>query len=179
MVVVTRVLRRSVLLAAASVTLCTAAPPAVAQPPSPQRHRAEEASMSDNDNRREAAELLALESAVMKAIAAKDRDALRPILADHFVLRMPGAPDVGKEQFLDGIMAVPGDVESIRGEDTKASVLGGLGIVTGLQIATVRLAADGRVVSSRGAFTDVFERIDGRWRLALAFSVELPETAAE
>jgi hypothetical protein len=31
------------------------------------------------------------------------------------------------------------------------------------------------VVTSRGAFTDVFERIDGQWRLVLAHSVDLPE----
>jgi len=131
--------------------------------------------MSDRGAGQVTDELLALESAVMKAIAAKDRATLDPMLADGFVLRMPGMPDVGKEQFLEGIMAVPGDVESIRGEDTRASVVGGLAIVTGLQIATVRLAEDGRVVTSRGAFTDVFERIDGQWRLVLAYSVDLPE----
>jgi len=131
--------------------------------------------MSDRGSGQTSDELLALESAVMKAIAAKDRATLAPILADGFVLRMPGAADVGKEPFLEGIMAVPGDVESIRGEDTKASVVGGIGVVTGVQIATVRLAEDGRVVTSRGAFTDVFERVDGRWRLVLAYSVDLPE----
>jgi hypothetical protein len=64
-------------------------------------------------------ELLSLESTVMQAIAAKDRVALRPLLAES-----------------------------------------------------------GGVVTSRGAFTDVFTRVEGRWRLALAFSVELPGDAA-
>ena len=123
-------------------------------------------------------ELLSLESSVMQAIASKDRAALRPVLAETFVLRMPGATDVTKDQFLDSIAAVPGNIESSRGEGTRASVVDGVGIVTGVQIATVRLAETGAVVTSRGAFTDVFTRVDGRWRLALAFSVELPGDAA-
>lgn len=130
--------------------------------------------MIDDAPDRRLAELLALERTVMQAIAAKDRDALRPILSDRFVLRMPGVPDAGKEQFLEAIGATPGEIETIRGEETHAALFGDTGIVTGLQIATVRLASDGRVVTSRGAFTDVFERRGEGWQLVLAFSVELP-----
>jgi ketosteroid isomerase-like protein len=159
------------------ILLCGLMPPiAAAQTAaSPERRHVEGAFMSGSDQQQAIDALLALEATVMKAIAAKDRDTLRPILSDTFVLRVPGAPDVDKDQFLEGIAAVPGDVQSIRGEDTKAAVFGDLGIVTGLQIATVRLAEDGRLVASRGAFTDVFERADGRWRLALAFSIELTD----
>ena len=134
--------------------------------------------MINDEREARLAELLALERTVMKAIAAKDRDALRPILADRFVLRMPGAPDAGKEQFLEAIGATPGEIEAIRGEETHAALFGDIGIVTGLQIATVRLAADARVVTSRGAFTDVFERRGAGWQLVLAFSVELPSDDA-
>jgi ketosteroid isomerase-like protein len=121
-------------------------------------------------------ELLEIESQVMRAIGAKDREALEPLLAAAFVLRAPGQPDVARDQFLKAIAAVPGEILSIEGHDTKAAVAGDAGIVTGLQVATVRLAEDGRVVTSRAAFTDVFTRTNGRWQLALAVSVELPES---
>jgi hypothetical protein len=121
-------------------------------------------------------ELLEVESRVMRAIGAKDRGALESLLAGDFVLRTPEAADVPHEQFLEAIAAVPGEILSIEGHGTKASIVGDAGIVTGVQVATVRLAEDGGVVTSRSAFTDVFTRADGRWQLTLAFSVELPES---
>src|SRR5687768_13188460 len=77
---------------------------------SSERQPVEGAYMKGSDHQEAVDALLALEATVMKAIAAKDRGTLSPILAETFVLRVPGAPDVDKEQFLEGIAAVPGDV---------------------------------------------------------------------
>lgn len=132
------------------------------------------------DDRRDAADqLLALEARIMEAIAARDRVTLGPLLTDGFVLQVPGAADVGREPFLEAIASVPGEIQSIRGEGTRASLVGEVGVVTGVQVATVRLAENGRVVTSRGAYTDVFERVNGEWRLALAFSVDLPPQSGD
>lgn len=45
-------------------------------------------------------------------------------------------------------------------------------VVVGIQKANVELEDSG-AVSSVGSFTDVFRRVDGRWRLWLAHSTEL------
>jgi hypothetical protein len=134
---------------------------------------------ADNRDRRMMDELLRVDSAIMQAIGARSREALEPLLTDSFVLRVPGAPDVNKQAFLDAITDIPGEIQSIRGEHVKAAVVDTTGIVTGVQVAVVKLTADGSVVTNRGAFTDVFERSGGTWRLVLAFSVELSTDKVE
>ena len=59
---------------------------------------------------------------------------------------------------------------AVTGEKVAARSLGGdSGIVTGYQVARVRL--DGREIVDRQAFADVFERRDGRWRMVFAFGI--------
>jgi ketosteroid isomerase-like protein len=122
-------------------------------------------------------ELLDLDREIMQAIGAKDADRLAPLLAEAFTLKTPGAPDVTRDAFLDAIAALPGEILSIEGRESTALVLGDVGIVSGVQVAEVRLADGSEIVSSQSAYTDVFERLDGQWRLRFAFSIELPGPA--
>jgi uncharacterized protein (TIGR02246 family) len=124
-------------------------------------------------------ELLEIDRAVMEAIAAKDPHRLAPLLAETFTLKTPGAPEVSREAFLDAIAALGGEVLSIAAQETTALVVGDGGVVSGVQVAQVRLFDGGKVVTSQSVYTDVYERHDGRWRLRFAFSIELPAPAAD
>ena len=121
-------------------------------------------------------DLLAIERRLMRGIQHKDKKALDPLLASEFVLRMPGNQPVDKEGFLEMVQAIPGSIESIQGHEIHASVINGVGVVTGIQAATVRLDEGATIVTSRTAFTDLFCRRDDRWQLVLASSVELSPT---
>jgi ketosteroid isomerase-like protein len=150
-----------VLLAlAVSVAACAGATPAPSEGvPSPQT----------------AAELLAAEQGLFAAIQRRDRAALEELVAPHFVLRMPGRPDVARAAFIDSVVDLPAEVVSVGGKELDARLLGpGVGIVSGVQASRVRL--EGKEIVDRGAFADVFTRSkDGHFRLVYAYTVSLPE----
>lgn len=118
-------------------------------------------------------DLLAIERRVMHGIQHKDQKALDHLLASEFVLRMPGSEAVHKTAFLEMVQSIPGIIESIQAQEIVASVIDGLGVVTGVQEATVRLDETGTTATSRTAFTDLFRRNPEGWQLVLATSVEL------
>ncbi|MET0647757.1 MAG: nuclear transport factor 2 family protein [Pyrinomonadaceae bacterium] len=127
--------------------------------------------------RRTVESILRLEKEIMRHIRAKDTRALERLLTEDFVYRMPGA-ELSREDFLKGIASVPGRITSVEGEGLRVSVYGETAILTGVQRARVR-ADDGSEQEGVSAFTDVFVKQNGRWRLALAFGVELPQPAPE
>jgi ketosteroid isomerase-like protein len=127
--------------------------------------------------RRTAESILRLEKEIMGHIRAKDARALERLLTADFVYRTPGA-EVSRADFLKGIATVPGRITSVEGEGLRVSVYGETAVLTGVQRARVR-ADDGPEQEGLNAFTDVFVKRNGRWRLALAYGVELPTPAAE
>ena len=116
--------------------------------------------------------VLRVESRTMRAIGRKDAAALRRILDEEFVYRTPGGAELGREEFLLNISSLPFEILSVRGDGVKAGVFGETAAVTGVQRA--RVLADGREQESVVAFTDIFVKRGGRWRLRLAHGVELP-----
>jgi len=115
-------------------------------------------------------ELLAAGNDVFAAIQRRDRAALESLTTEEFILRVPGAPDVDRAGFLATSAATPGEILSVEGDKVAARALGGdTGIVTGYQVARVRL--EGREIVDRQPFLDVFVRRDGRWRLIFAFGI--------
>jgi hypothetical protein len=121
--------------------------------------------------------LIAAEEAVFAAIAARDTAALDRLIADDFVVRIPGQPDAGKAAFLAAIGSIPGEILSVGGEGLTAQMLGpDLGMVSGVQVARVRV--DGTELVDRGGFVDLFARRDGRWGMIWAFSVPMSTTPA-
>ena len=120
-------------------------------------------------------ELLLMERRIMDAIRAKDTSALRSVLAEGFVYRNPAADDVRAEGFLVGVSSLPAAILSLTGQRVRADVFGDTAVVTGVQVAVTREGED-PPRTSRSAFTDVFVRAGGAWRLALAHAVDLPET---
>lgn len=126
-------------------------------------------------------EILAAEERIFTAIQHKDVGALRPLMAPEFTHRSPSGEELGKEEFLAGIGAVPLRIVSVRGENMAVRAYGDTAILTGVQRAVV-LGTDGHEMASDGAFTDVFvlRRVEGKkvWLLSFAYSVELPATAS-
>ena len=126
---------------------------------------------------RTAASILRLERETMDAIRAKDAKALERILAADFVYRTPGS-ELSRAEFLQNVAAFPGQILSVEGSELRVNVYGDVAILTGLQTSRARLA-DGTEHTSKVAFTDVFVKQRGRWRLSLAYGFELPEQAGE
>lgn len=121
--------------------------------------------------------ILRLEREIMDHIREKDTRALERLLTADFVYRTPGA-EVSRADFLKGVASVPGRITSVGGEGLRVSFYGETAVLTGVQRARVR-ADDGTEQEGLTAFTDVFVRRNGRWRLALAYGVELPAPAAQ
>ena len=121
--------------------------------------------------------ILRLERETMDAIRAKDAQALEHVLAADFVYRAPGA-ELSRAEFLQNVASFPGRILSVEGSELRVNVYGDTAVLTGVQRSRVR-TDDGVEHSSTVAFTDVFVKQDGRWRLALAYGVELPERDGE
>jgi hypothetical protein len=152
------------LIAAAALAVAFFSPPHAA---------AQERTMPARPARESAAEaVLRVEHETMEAIGRKDAAALKRILDGRFVLRTPGGGELTRDEFLKNITSIPAEILSVRGEGVRADFFGETAVVTGVQRARVR--ADGKEFDSVSAFTDVFVKRRGRWRLRLAYSVELP-----
>jgi ketosteroid isomerase-like protein len=142
------------------------------------RAHAQERKMTEQPAPRRVVEsVLRLERETMDAIRTKDARALEHILADDFVYRTPGA-ELSRAEFLQNIASFPGRILSVEGEGLRASAYGDAVVLTGVQRARAR-TDDGAEHASTVAFTDVFVKRRGRWRLSLAYGVELPERAPE
>src|SRR5688572_10147873 len=103
--------------------------------------------------------IAAAAEAVAAAIAARNLNTLRGLLAPGFVHRTHGGEVAAVEKFLEGIAAIPGEIifvklESLRLDVTPAGVL-----ATGVQHARVKI--DGQTIDDRRRFIDWFVETDG------------------
>jgi ketosteroid isomerase-like protein len=126
---------------------------------------------------RTAESILRLERETMDAIRAKDAKALERLLTADFVYRAPGA-ELSRADFLQNIASLPGTILSVEGSEQRVSAYGDTAVLTGVQRSRLR-TDDGVEHRSTVAFTDVFVKQRGRWRLSLAYGVELPEPDGE
>lgn len=116
--------------------------------------------------------LLQLSRELIEAFRARDREAMERILADDFRHVDAGGTEVDRERFVQAMIGAEWKILSIDFERIEVHEIDELAVVTGIQTAEVALP-DGTAATSRGAFTDLFTRVDGRWRLRLAHSTEL------
>lgn len=126
---------------------------------------------------RTAESVLRLERETMDAIRAKDAAALERVLAADFVYRAPGA-ELSRAEFLQNVASLPGRILSVEGAELRVNVYGDTAVLTGVQRSRLR-TDDGKEHASAVAFTDVFVKQRGRWRLSLAYGVELPAREPE
>ena len=127
--------------------------------------------------RRTVEAVLRLERETMDAIRSKDAKALGRILSEDFAYRTQDA-ETSRADFLKNIVSLPGRILSVEGKNLRESVYGDTTVMTGVQHAVLR-TEDGVEHPSTVAFTDIFVKRRGRWRLALAYGVELPAPPAQ
>jgi hypothetical protein len=113
--------------------------------------------------------LLTLEDRVIEAIRRRDAEALGALVTDGFVLLGSDGSQTPREDFLRAAVEIPGEILELSVLHLRARVVGGVGVLTGLQRARVRLAT-GIEVDDVAFFTDVCVRTGTGWRMALAHS---------
>jgi uncharacterized protein (TIGR02246 family) len=113
--------------------------------------------------------LLALEDAMLLAIRRQDAAAVAALLADDFVLLGGDGTELRRDAFVRGTTSIVGEILEMSAEHLRARVVGGVGILAGLQRARVRLP-NGIEIEDVQAFTDVCVRVGDGWRMALAHS---------
>jgi ketosteroid isomerase-like protein len=131
---------------------------------------------NQNQKSRTEDELIKLEKDLFTAIKDKDLKRLDQILSDDFIYRSPMNSEQKKEAFLKTIKAIPLEMLAIWSEGLKVNVYSEVAVVTGIQKAKVR-DSDGKEAIGATAFTDVFIKSQGNWRLVLAYGVELPTSS--
>jgi len=123
-------------------------------------------------------EIYEIERKLFAGIKTKDDETLAGIVADDFVFRGPGQPEIGKGDFLQTVKSFPIDILDIWSDDMQVNFFGDIALLTGVQKARTR-GEDGKEQLSAGAFSDVFAKRNGEWLLVLAYNVELPETNSD
>jgi len=118
-------------------------------------------------------ELLRLERHMFDAIRNKDGAAAAKLLADDFILRIPGESTLDKASFVKGIQTLPVQISQVWSDDLLVHFYGDTAVVSGRQLSRVRLAPDQEITVTQ-AFADVFARRKGRWLMVFAHSVEVP-----
>jgi len=113
--------------------------------------------------------LLALEDAVIDAIRRRDATALGALVSEGFVLAGSDGSVTPRDAFLRGAVEFPGEILELSALHLRARVVGGVGVLTGLQHARVRLPT-GIEVDDVAFFTDVCVRSGTGWRMAFAHS---------
>lgn len=109
---------------------------------------------------------LAAEEALFAAIARRDRAAIEAAIAPDVALHIEGAPPtLTRGQLIDAILATPGEITGVHGEDLVAHTSPSRAIVRGVQIVSRTGEPDDRT-----RFLDVFVRRDGRWVIVEIFA---------
>jgi ketosteroid isomerase-like protein len=106
------------------------------------------------------------------ALQQKDAELFVQVLAEDFVCHSPGHEDQDRTAFIDTLTSIPFPVVGIRGEDIAICVVGDVAILTGTQVAQMRLP-NGAIVPQQLALTNVFQNIAGMWKMILAHPVPL------
>lgn len=122
------------------------------------------------------AEVRRAERELYRAQVARDREALRGLLAPDLVYVHSTAVAESREQYLDGVAEGMYEYESIASRETRVRVHGDVAFVDG--ICDMRVgAAGGPAALLHLLFVLAFVRSDGRWLLAHRHAVRMPGSA--
>lgn len=122
------------------------------------------------------ASLQAVEHALFAALRGRDRAGLDGLLAPEFVLVAERGARIGRAEFLEAALKIPGEILSLDAEYLDVRLYGEIGVLSGVQRARVRLE-DGTEVEDRQVFTDVCVWRGGRWWVTFAHSVPAPPSS--
>ena len=106
------------------------------------------------------------------ALQRKDAELFKEVLTEDFVCRSLGQEDQDRTVFIATLTSTPVTIVQIKGESIAIHFVNDLAILTGTQLAQMRLP-DGKTVSQQLALTNVFQRKGGLWQMIFAHPVEL------
>jgi ketosteroid isomerase-like protein len=107
------------------------------------------------------------------ALMRKDKSLFERILADDFVARSPGQADQTRSAFIATLTSFPMVVLSVGSEDLQVHMFGDVAVVSGVQVARLRLS-NGNEVTDTIALTNIFRYDEDQWRMAFSHAVQLP-----
>ena len=110
------------------------------------------------------------------ALQRKDTDLFLEVLAEDFICRSPEQEAQDRSTFIATLTSIPVTIVNISAEAIAIRVFGEVGVLTGIQIAHMRLPNEENI-AERLALTNVFQRTDGLWQMILAHPVPLPDKA--
>ena len=102
----------------------------------------------------------------------RDAAALEELLDPEFVHLDGSGVRTARADFIASVLSSTYTILDAGFDSLAVDVVGGLGVVNGVQRAEVALGEGERVVSL-GAFTDVFVPTEKGWRIRLARSMDL------
>lgn len=108
------------------------------------------------------------------AIARRDLDVIRTLLAPGFVHRTHGGAGVDAQAFIRAIEEIPCEILSVRLEQLEIDICATGALVTGVQHAQVRV--NGQDVDDRRGFVDWFVQHAGAWRIQAAVDLPAPNS---
>jgi ketosteroid isomerase-like protein len=111
-------------------------------------------------------ELLRLEEAFEQAIVRNDAQAIGQFLADDWVIIDADGGIVTKARFLDVIKSGALSHEMMESDDVTVRAYGDAALVTALTTTKGKFMGQGFATRERA--TDVFVKINGRWRCILS-----------
>ena len=106
------------------------------------------------------------------ALQRKDAALFMQVLAEDFVCRSPGEADQDRTAFIAALTSVPLTILDVKGEAIGIRIVDGVAILTGTQIAQMRLP-NGETISERLALTNIYQDVGERWKMILAHPVSL------
>ena len=109
---------------------------------------------------------------LLEAIVRRDAAALEELLDPEFAHLDGSGVRTPRAEFIASILSSTYTILDAGFDSLAVDVVGGLGVVNGVQRAEVALG-DGERVVSLAAFTDVFVSTENGWRIRLARSLDL------
>jgi hypothetical protein len=107
------------------------------------------------------------------ALQHKDAHLFREVLAEDFVCRAPDRVDQDRAVFIATLISIPLTILNVSGEAIAIRLVGDVAVLTGTQVAQMRLP-NGEIVTQRIALTNIFQHRAGAWQMILAHPVALP-----
>lgn len=105
--------------------------------------------------------------AVYDGIRTRDAALLAEYVAPDLRYHLPDGKSIGRDEWLAGVKATPGDIVSVSGMDLRVETRGDRITVCGVQRAVVRV--EGRELVDDGAYCNDWQRRDGRWQIVEAY----------
>ena len=118
-------------------------------------------------------EILALETARIKAMCDLDIDQLKEILSDDLTYTHSTARQETKSEFISALTSGRTKYQSIDREDVKVQQYGETAVVTGH--AKFHVNANGNDVRFQVKFTDVYVKLGEKWQMVAWQSTKIPD----